>query len=224
MPTRQAVTREGDADAEIVDVDDRGSAHSKFGQLIVSIPELSTHLGTLELTVGRVGYPNVSRKLRAGGALLFETHDEGLFEIRVLSINSSTRKAGKSSNFAECQVSRVAPSIGFRAGYVEHDEANRPFSNDELGQLAASVEAIRSAAHTRTDIAAEQLEFLDRKLDEMAAAASRLGRRDWINLAVGTLTNVVVSAALGSDFARFLFQTASTALQWLFGNTLKLLP
>jgi hypothetical protein len=67
------------------------------------------------------------------------------------------------------------------------------------------------------------MEFLGRKLDDLAAAATRMGRKDWINLAVGMLTNTIVGAALNPDAAKLLFQAAGAALSWLWGSTLHLL-
>jgi hypothetical protein len=145
------------------------------------------------------------------------------FEIRVLSINGSSPAAGKTREFAQFQISRIAPGVGIRAGFVEYDESNRPFQADEIKRITTSLNTVREAAHTRTDITPAQLDLLDRKLDEMSAGANRLGKRDWINLAVGTLTNIAISASLNSDFTRFLFQSAGAALQWLFGATVKLL-
>ena len=211
-------------ESETLSVDDQGSTHSNLGQLILSISELRRHDGAVEFVVGRIGFPNVSRKMRTGGAILFETPDEGLIEVRVLSLNSSSYRAGKVRDFVEFQVSRVAPIAGIRAGFVEQDGSNLPFSADEIRRIAVSVDEIHVAAQTRNDVTPEQLDLLRRKLDEMTEAASHLGRRDWINLAVGTLTNIVVAAAFESGFARFLFRTAGAALQWLFGGSMKFLP
>jgi hypothetical protein len=38
------------------------------------------------------------------------------------------------------------------------------------------------------------------------------------------LTNVVVGAAVSSDAAKFLFHSMGQSLEWLLGETLKLLP
>ena len=74
------------------------------------------------------------------------------------------------------------------------------------------------------DITPEQADYISRKLDELADAANRLGRKDWINFAMGMLANIVISAALEPDGAKFLFKTAGHALEWLFGGSIKLLP
>ena len=75
----------------------------------------------------------------------------------------------------------------------------------------------------RTNLAPEQLELLSRKLDEVAAASGRLGRKDWIMFAVGNLTNVVLSAALPPEDAKALFVSMNEALGWVFENALRLL-
>src|SRR2546423_1282125 len=76
----------------------------------------------------------------------------------------------------------------------------------------------------RNDVTPEQVEFISKKLGEMQAASERLGRKDWMNLAIGTLTSVIVSAALDRGVAKALLQSASTALSWLLGGPIQLLP
>lgn len=76
----------------------------------------------------------------------------------------------------------------------------------------------------RADVTPPQLEFISRKLDEMRAAAGRLGRKDWMNLAVGTITSVLVTAAVASPAAKALVTVAGAALSWVFGPGVRLLP
>jgi hypothetical protein len=94
---------------------------------------------------------------------------------------------------------------------------------DELSRIAADLEQVRLAISGRSDVTPEQLEYISRKLDEMRSASERLGRKDWMNLAVGTLTSVIVTTALDPTVARALIAAAGTALSWLFGGSLKLL-
>jgi hypothetical protein len=105
-----------------------------------------------------------------------------------------------------------------------YSQSNTPFSLEELQRIAASIDSIRMEIGQRTDISPQQLEFVFKKLDEMREASERLERKDWMNLALGTLTSVVVTAALASPAAKALFAAAGTALSWLFGTGLKLLP
>jgi hypothetical protein len=62
----------------------KGSACFELGGLIVTAAEIDYKEGKVRLVVGRPGFPNVTRTLEAGGAILFETPDDGVIEVRVL--------------------------------------------------------------------------------------------------------------------------------------------
>jgi len=94
----------------------------------------------------------------------------------------------------------------------------------ELAKIADSLHRIRLALSARSDITPEQVDLISRKLDEMRAASERLGRKDWMSYAVGTLTGIVITAAFDREVAKALFQAAGAALSWLFGAPLQLLP
>jgi hypothetical protein len=199
-------------DQERIVVKERDSTESDLGSLIVS--GLETYSDRVSFVVGRPGLPNIQSTLRVGGAVFFETPDEGIFEVRVLSTKPDS---------ATLLISHVSPRPGIAGGLVNQDPDNSPFMPDELSRIAADLEQVRLAISGRSDVTPEQLEYISRKLDEMRSASERLGRKDWMNLAVGTLTSVIVTTALDPTVARALIAAAGTALSWLFGGSLKLL-
>ena len=77
---------------------------------------------------------------------------------------------------------------------------------------------------SRSDIKPEQLRYLFEKLDEMSDASERLGRKDWINFALGTVTSIIITAAFDPVAAKALLDAADAALFWVFGAGIKLLP
>ena len=193
-------------------IPEHDSAHSEQTGLIVSA--VQTFSDRAEIVVGRPGLPNMEATLGLGGAVLFETPD-GLFEVRVLSTSGVQ---------VQVLVTQISPRPGIAAGYVDQAGDNAPFLPEELERIATSIDQIRSAMRTRADLSSEQLRYLSDRLEEMRQASERLGRKDWVNLAVGTLTSIVVSAAFDPAAARTLLQAAGTALSWVFGGGLKLLP
>lgn len=198
---------------ERLTVSERDSAISTKSGIIVSISEILS--SEAKLVVGRPGQPNVAAKLGAGGAILFEAPG-GLFEVRLLKIIPLTN--------VTVLITRVSPRPGLAAGFVDQDQSNANFSADERKHIELSVRAIFVEISNRSDVTPEQLAFLERKLDDMQAASERMGRKDWINLALGTLSSVVVTAALDPEAAKALFQAADSALSWLFPGAVKLLP
>jgi len=197
---------------KLVIIEERRSTQADLGGLILSA--VQTRSDRAQIVVGRPGFPNVEATLTVGGAILFETPD-GLFEVRVMSTTI---------NQVEVLISQISPMPGIAGGFVDKVPENTPFSTDELKRIASSLENIRLAMNERSDVTPEQLDFISRKLDEMQAASERLGRKDWMNLAIGTLTSIIVTAALASTVAKALLQAASATLSWVFGGIVKLLP
>jgi len=211
----EPVTNIVNIQVEELRVPEQSSKDSRIGQLVISAPDILN--GRVDLVVGRAGYPNVGKNLRAGGAILFETPDAGLLEVRVLHVTSAP-------DTVTVRISRVSPRQGIAAGFVDHEPDNAPFNQQELLRIKNSLSAVSNAVAERSDLTSAQLDLIDRKLDDMAAAAARMGRKDWINLAIGQLTNLIVTAAFGAEVGKFLFSAVGRALSWLVGETIKYLP
>ena len=173
-------------------------AHAKWADYHLH----GTSAGDASLTIGRVGLRNFDITLPLRGVSLYET-PEGTFEIRVLLLYSTG---------VTLLVTRLSPQPGIAAGYVDQNPENTPFSENELDQIASSLDDIKIAMAHRDDVKPEQLRYLEEKLREMREASERLGRKDWINYAVGTLTSVVITAAFEPSVAKALLQTAGAAL------------
>jgi hypothetical protein len=176
---------------ETIYVKERNSTQAKMGGLIVSVVQI--HYQGARLVVGRPGLPNVESTFSTGGALLYETPD-GLFEIRLMSTAAGDQ--------VMVLLSQVSPRPGITGGFVDQDSNNAPFTPPELVRIAASLEQIRLAMSERPDVRPEQLDFIARKLDDMRAASERLGRKDWMNLALGTMTSVIITGAFTPNAGR----------------------
>jgi len=70
------------------------------------------------------------------------------------------------------------------------DIDNEPFSAQEQLRISTAVKELRSYIQATTTLTQSQLEFVSNRLNHLEEAASRLGRKDWITLAIGALTNV----------------------------------
>ena len=198
---------------------ERNSVRTELGGLVVSVPEIRADHA--DLAVGRPGLPNIERTLRVGGMVLFETPDDGVFEVRLTA--TRTQDTHPWSKQAVLLISRVSPRLGITGGFVEIDPSNDPFTPDELGRIGRSLDDVRAEMKKSSDETTEQLDLVLRKLDEIQTAASRLGRKDWLGFLVGSLTSLVVKAALAPAASKTLFLAASSALAWLVGGALRLL-
>lgn len=194
-----------------IDKDDSKSSNA-FG-IIVSLRELYTNKALL--VIGSPGLPNVTNEFQVGEAVLFETPNEGLIEIRyVTKVSSYSIKV---------LLTRVSPKLGFTAGYQDDGGQNSPFSSDERNQIKIGMETVLQSIKERADLSPEQFELISRKLDDLVAASSRLGRKDWIMYAMGNLTNVVTTAALSSEATRIILTTLNDSLGWIFQNGIRFL-
>jgi hypothetical protein len=98
------------------------------------------------------------------------------------------------------------------------DVQNSPFNLEEQERVKVAIGELRSFLHTTSDHSEAQLNFIDSRLQHLQDASSRLGRKDWITLAMGTLTNIVVGVALAPEAARELVRTAGSLLGWVVGG------
>jgi hypothetical protein len=175
-------------------VNEHNSVHVKLGGLIISA--VRTMSGRAEVVVGRPGLPNIQKALTTGGAVLFETPDAGLFEVRLLAAYATQ---------AEFLITQISPRQGIAGGLVEQDVSNAPFTPSELARIAESLRQIGGSLTARSDVTAEQMDLVLRKLDEMREASERLGRKDWMSYVLGTLTSLAISGTFDREVARALF-------------------
>lgn len=184
-----------------------------LGHLFLSVSNWTPN--SAQLVVGRPGLPNVEKRVNLGGALLFETPDEGLLDVRLMSV---------SALYADLLITQVSPRAGIAGGLLDdRDPANTAFTPAEIGQITDSLNEIRHEMGLRNDLMAEQLDLINRKLDDMEVAAHRMGKKDWMAYAVGTLTSMIVNAAIDTNVGKALFEVADVALSWLFDGALKMI-
>ena len=199
--------------SQTLTIDLRSSKNALNHGLVISFREWSN--GNPRVVIGAPGQPNVVRLMQLGDAVLYESTTHGLIEVRLTDIHASD---------VAVLVTRVSPRLGFAAGLDEADVQNAPFALDELAQIKSSLESIRVTMSGRDDVEPEKLELLTRKLDEIAAASQRMGRKDWAMFVAGSLTNVIVGAAFAPEAARALLLATNSALGWVFQNAVRLLP
>ncbi len=108
-------------------------------------------------------------------------------------------------------------------GSTEALTDSNPFTPEEQQQLRRNITEIRLHLTTTRHLDPQQVQFITDRLDNLAEASSRVGRKDWIMQAIGTLVNITVALALDQHAARELIRIASGLLNWVTGHPL-LLP
>lgn len=98
------------------------------------------------------------------------------------------------------------------------DESNNsPLTDSEVRVVEKQIAAVR-AYLLQSGIAPEQLKEANRKLDYLTAAAKRVGRFDWRNLAVGIVVDIAINAAFNPQQAQTLLNLMVGAARHLIGS------
>ena len=187
-----------------------GSERSKIGNLIISARGVYKSTGC-ELVIGRPGQPNVERQMHLGDAVLYETPTDGILEIRVLGLDTAAS--------ATVLITQISPQPGFAGGLVDQSPSNSAFSDSERSRINESIAKLKDQLQKSSTFNVEQLDLINRKLDEIQSASERLGRKDWINYVAGTITALCISAAFAPDQAKNIFHALNAAFSWLFGQS-----
>jgi hypothetical protein len=98
---------------------------------------------------------------------------------------------------------------------ASEQDSNALFTVEERGRIHLAIGEIRVQLVSVVGTNAEQLAYIDARLQHLEEASERLGRKDWINMAVGIITNIVIGVSLAPEAARDLFQKAGTLLAWV---------
>jgi hypothetical protein len=101
---------------------------------------------------------------------------------------------------------------------------NRLFTLSERSLIAAQLEELESNVLAGQQFQAKQAEFIEGQFAYLKDASERLGRKDWLNIALGTLVTIIVSAAFAPDQAKALLGMAGTLFQWVWSGAATLLP
>lgn len=103
------------------------------------------------------------------------------------------------------------------------DLDNAPFTPDEQHRIHVAISELGQFLKSTVGQSEANLKFIESRLQHLESASSRLGRKDWITLAMGTLTNIVVGVALSPESARELVRIAGSLLGWVVGSVQLLL-
>jgi hypothetical protein len=92
---------------------------------------------------------------------------------------------------------------------------NDSFSVDEQKLIQTSLQEIKIFLISNQSFDQDKLALIDARLNYLQAASERLGKKDWIIIAIGSLISLVIGLALAPDISRELFRLSSQTLSWL---------
>ncbi len=100
------------------------------------------------------------------------------------------------------------------------DEAteNTPLTSAEQLAIAGQLRELRDYVSRTYSLSEAQTRLLEDKLDDLAAATGRVGRKDWLLMAAGLMLSYVLGAALPPEAARDILVTLLTSIGHILGS------
>jgi hypothetical protein len=93
---------------------------------------------------------------------------------------------------------------------------NAPFTPDEQKEIALRLDKLAKDLRHTLSLSGAQIQVLKEKMEDVAEASSRLGRKDWLNYFIGVTLPFVLTATLAPEAARALFVTFLRAIGLLY--------
>lgn len=93
--------------------------------------------------------------------------------------------------------------------------ANTPFDRSEKERISKSLSEIRGFLESTQKLSDAQMADVSSRLAHLEEAVNRVGRKDWLAIAYGTLVNIAFTAALSTEQAKAFIHYATTSLGWL---------
>lgn len=98
------------------------------------------------------------------------------------------------------------------------DVENTPFTSDEQAEIGEQLQRIKELVRKTYSLSEAQMLSLEAKLDDIEAAAGRIGRKDWQLLFCGTMFSVIVTRLLPPDAVQDILVKVLHGLEHLFGG------
>jgi hypothetical protein len=105
---------------------------------------------------------------------------------------------------------------GILSGPGYEDIQNTPFAPDEQAEILERIRQIKEFVHKAYSLSAVQLSSIDAKLDDIASAARRVGRKDWLLMFSGVILSVILTDLLAREVVWDIFTMALNGLGHLF--------
>jgi hypothetical protein len=98
------------------------------------------------------------------------------------------------------------------------DAANTPFTVQEQTEIAEKVEQVKEFVRQKYPLDPARSVSLNAKLDNIEAAAGRIGRKDWQLLVYGAMFNLIITGLLPPEAVKQVLLILLQGLVHLFGG------
>ena len=99
----------------------------------------------------------------------------------------------------------------------EQEVENTPFTAAEQAEIASHVDEIKQRLHENLELTTAQISGVEQKLDDLADASKRVGRKDWKIMLYGAAFGMIVNDAVPAHIVQGLITTVISGLGHIFG-------
>jgi hypothetical protein len=107
---------------------------------------------------------------------------------------------------------------GILTGVGNEDVENTPFSPGEQAEILDSLREIKEFVNRSDSLSEAQRSSVEAKLDVLAAAAARAGRRDWQLMLGGVILGLIMQQLLPNEVVWDILRMVGNGLGHLFGG------
>lgn len=102
-------------------------------------------------------------------------------------------------------------------------ESNDSFNDDDKEKIKSSLNEIKEFIYASNVLQASDREFVEGRFQYLIDSSERLGKKDWLNITLGVLINIILFLSLPSESAGELFRFVSVCFKWLLKGSINLI-
>ncbi len=106
----------------------------------------------------------------------------------------------------------------FFESQAEQGTSNSPFTSTEQAEISARIKQAKEYIRTSGEPTSEQISRIEARLDYIAEASERIGRKDWLMMFYGTVFNQMVTDTITPQVAQHIFVLVVHGLGHFFGS------
>lgn len=101
------------------------------------------------------------------------------------------------------------------------DVGNTPFTPEEQADIAEQLREIEEYVKKTYSLSTEQMSLVEARFNDLEAATSRIGRKDWLLMFLGVLFSLIASGLLPPEAVQHILGMAFDGLDHLLGGEVR---
>ncbi len=106
----------------------------------------------------------------------------------------------------------------FFGSQAEQGASNSPFNSSEQAEISVRIKQAKEYIQTSGETSGEQISQIEARLDYIAEASKRVGRKDWLMMFNGAVLSMMVADTIPPQVAQHIFVLVVHGLAHFFGS------